>query len=481
MHTLKTLGLIVCLCFGCVQGENVPSCLSAEQVPRANIISRVLRADNHLFLSRQPELVAHKLKKLVADPYDFMRGTAPLWYYDVENIGTARPSVLLTSTLGSLTTLLIGDPHPENLSTAFASGTTLLEPIPTLALEWIDLDGITSGAFYLDLRRALQGVVLFIGGTSECHNTCITSLATSLATSYRDTLASVEGGNPTTAPPLGVIWSKLVAEAFRDGSARKRFRDHTRETSTHLALNFDDVLNDKDKGLLRLNAREEAQVNRLFAALKARDHSLVLHDVGRRYGQGVSSVPAIRYILLVESDRTPEPILLNVREIFEPAPIQTWTNGEQIGPRSNGDRLSLGIERIWSWAGADPFAESLQVDGRTFKVLTWSSYFQSLDHESIQANVRDNRFTQNDLNIFAAYVGYTIAQAHARGGSFRGDSDEDKLYDSVQSDLPQLIQYLVDTAARDAARAQSDRDILACLVEAYGPLAGLYDQMEKSP
>ena len=203
-------------CVGCTTSMAPPACLSSDQVARANILSRVLRSDNHLFLSRQPELVEHKLARLEADPYDFMRGTIALWFYDVQNIGTVRPQLVLTETIAQRTTMLIGDPHPENLSTAFASGSTLANSSPQLALEWIDLDSVTTGAFHLDLRRATMGLALFFGGTTACNQDCVHSVSDALLKSYRGAVFQAERARPVLAPPLGKLWSNLATEARLD-------------------------------------------------------------------------------------------------------------------------------------------------------------------------------------------------------------------------------------------------------------------------
>ena len=88
---------------------------------------------------------------------------------------------------------------------------------------------------------------------------------------------------------------------------------------------------------------------------------------------------ATRYIVLVESDRSPTRVLLNLREVFDPTKVATGFEAESIGARHNGDRVNLATARLWSWRQADPFADTIQFGRQTFKVLSWSSYFQSLE------------------------------------------------------------------------------------------------------
>ena len=146
--------------------------------------------------------------------------------------------------------MLVGDPHPENLYTALASGSTLADSPPQLALEWIDLDSVTSGAFHLDLRRATMGLTSFFGGTTECDEDCVRSISEAVLQSYRDAVFQAERNRPVLAPPLGEIWSNLAREARNEGAERKKFNKYSRQINGSFTLDVDNALADSHKGAL---------------------------------------------------------------------------------------------------------------------------------------------------------------------------------------------------------------------------------------
>ena len=167
-----------------------------------------------------------------------------------------------------------------------------------------------------------------------------------------------------------------------------------------------------------------------------------------------------------------------MREVFDAPHITRLENSEQIGSRGNEGRIDLAISKIWSWSGADPFADVLRVGSQTYKVLSWSSYFQSLDHEDAQSDLANELISQHDLSAIAMSIGYALATAHARGGSYQGANSTLLLYESVAQFAGQIRAYLIDAARFDTLRALEDHSILGCLVETYGPLAGIFDKME---
>ena len=471
--------LLIFVCCGCSNEPNLPICLDSEGQDRANVITRILRSDNHLFLARSPELVAHKIEKMVADPYDFMRGSVALWFYDAQQVGSDRVSVPVPNNDVTRTILLIGDPHPENLSTAFVFGSNLASEASQLTMEWIDLDAVTPGPFLLDLRRAAMSLVLFFGGPTSCDEDCLDTVVNAMFSSYGKSLEAIVNGDLPEAPNGGRLIQELINEAEEEGAARKKFNKYTSGAAQDLiTLMYDESLDENHRGLMMLTAAESAEVAQITQQLQAKDPSLVVLGAGRRFGQGVSSIPAKRYILIAQSMRSNKPILLNLREVFDAPHITRLDNSEQIGSRGNEGRIDLAISKIWSWSGADPFADVLRVGSQTYKVLSWSSYFQSLDHEDAQSDFANELISQNDLIAFATSIGYALATAHARGGSYQGANSTLVLYQSVAQFAGQIRAYLIETARFDALRTLEDHSILGCLVETYGPFAGIFDEME---
>ena len=88
---------------------------------------RVLDAladDNYAWGLRDPDLVAQKLRKMQRGPYEWLRGTAGVYWRDLLDPG-ARPATAFGDEASSRV-LMVADPHPENVGTFRATDGTML-------------------------------------------------------------------------------------------------------------------------------------------------------------------------------------------------------------------------------------------------------------------------------------------------------------------------------------------------------------------
>ena len=109
---MRVIRLVFLLFISCGQPPALDMCNDGALPGRANQLAEILRADNHYFYTQNPAGVQEKFSRLAADTFDWMRGTAALWYYDLQYVGQRRLSLSVPATLAQRTTLLIGDPHP---------------------------------------------------------------------------------------------------------------------------------------------------------------------------------------------------------------------------------------------------------------------------------------------------------------------------------------------------------------------------------
>ena len=107
-------------------------------------------------------------------------------------------------------------------------------------------------------------------------------------------------------------------------------------------------LSDEGKGIFALTDSEAAQLDRLLEGYDAVDKFRVL-SAGRRYGSGVSSLPAVRYIVLSArgSDGLEGDNMLSIRALVAPPVVP----GLFADP---GDRFTDNASRIeavsaWLW------------------------------------------------------------------------------------------------------------------------------------
>ena len=133
---------------GLCLGLCAPSC-DGGGARQSEIVSTLARADESLIRTR-PALMAGKLVKMASGPYDFFRGTVPLYRHDMRS-GTAAWPTRFGLTVPLVPTL--GDPHPENFG-------VLRAPDGSLGLEPNDFDAADRAPYLWDVRRFAAGLAL---------------------------------------------------------------------------------------------------------------------------------------------------------------------------------------------------------------------------------------------------------------------------------------------------------------------------------
>src|SRR5262245_57728329 len=101
------LGLVFALACGCATNE---------PALREQRILDTLAGDNYAALLRDRDLVAMKLRKMQRGPFEWLRGTASLYWRDVTQVGSPRALTAFGSPESSRV-LLVVDPHAENVGT----------------------------------------------------------------------------------------------------------------------------------------------------------------------------------------------------------------------------------------------------------------------------------------------------------------------------------------------------------------------------
>ncbi|HNH47280.1 MAG TPA: DUF2252 family protein, partial [Myxococcota bacterium] len=104
------------------------ACAASVDEVRMAQLRDVLVADNQIWLVRDPEQVEEKYDRMAEDPYDFLRGTAALYYQDLQRPNPERASTEFQTDPRSFGLLVIGDPHPENFGTLLPGNDTRTGP-----------------------------------------------------------------------------------------------------------------------------------------------------------------------------------------------------------------------------------------------------------------------------------------------------------------------------------------------------------------
>ena len=425
---------------GCAAGD-------ADQA-RTAWIREQLANDNAVWLSRDPDLLAMKYARMAADRFDFLRGTAGLFLADVARPDPSRtPTTFLTEPDASVV-LLAGDPHPENVGT--------MGDAESLTLEATDLDGAAFGPYLVDVRRAALGVAV-LADDAGC--ACAEAAVEALAMAYQDGL----DGGPLACDDVGAVFAERCSDAADDAAAGEPLVDLVADGR----FVTDETVDEEGKGMLELTPEEDAQVDRLLAAWSAPAGFRRL-DAVRRYGVGVASLPAVRYAVLWDTgvDGTEDDALLNLREVVDPPLPPGRSSTIPLLYASNAARIEKAARRLWSRPDADPLLAGLADGDQTFKVTSWSAWFDGIDHEDLLGA------SEADVVGLASDLGRVLGATHARGLTSRGEQAGPVIVADIGGRTGTFAEELQADATADLQGLDRDHALFVRALALYGPLLG---------
>ncbi|MCB9796440.1 MAG: DUF2252 family protein [Alphaproteobacteria bacterium] len=497
--TLSALAAIASLTAACAD-------VDAEDARQAWLVEALLQ-DNLTWLSREPELLERKYATMAADPYDYMRGTAGVFFQDISRPGTERSATTFVRSPTVAEVLLVGDPHPENLGTfrpGPGPGPTLEDPPETWAegvyVDFNDLDGSHFGPYLLDLRRAAVGLTVLAlpleGCEADCADRVVDALARAYvqetltpgsvdvfaeAAAYRERLDADDSGDTAdTAEPFtsggDAILRWILDEAIEEGPERKKLHRYAEaDEDGELVLLSDEALDEDGGGMLALTREEAAQVERLAAAYAARaPEAFRLRGAVRRYGSGVASQPAVRYVWLWDRGEAgpADDQLMVVREVVDPSPIPGIRPSIPGLFDSQAQRIEGAPLALWARPDADFASRGLTDEATTFKAVSWTSWFQGFDHADIADDWADGDYVEADLIGLARVIGAALAGAHGRAPTASGADALPALQAELLGEEDPFADELVMTARADAARCLADQALFLDALDDLGPLLG---------
>lgn len=439
-------------------------CAPSPLGPRAAFIQEVLVNDNRVWLSDEPWLVEDKFAIMAADPYDFMRGSAALHFADLARAAQDRPHTRFLQSPAASTVLIFGDPHPENATVCRADPTDE-EPDPRPTVELVDLDASGFGPWTLDLRRAALGLAMLSTGLEGCEASCRAGAIEALAEGYADVIA---GGD---SADQGDIFADLRNESRTEGAALQR-------TEVYAPLNARGgrtMALGTANGLDALSTEERLVLSQILSEMPLPADFRML-DAARRYGSGVTSRPALRFVVAWDrGDPSPEDdALLSFREVADPPVFPGRAVARSAAFENNGQRVALAAERLWSRPDADPRSGWAPAGGMQFKALSWTSWFQDIDHIKLQADWDDGSIEEEDLWDLGEDLGRTLAGSHGRARTFAGDDAQHVILTDLRAGggKARLTDELLRDMAADLPRTLGDHALFRDLLRTEGPLLG---------
>lgn len=414
-------------------------------------------------LAADPAAFRVKFRKMAASAFAFYRGTAGLFYADLEGTDAGPYLDEQTSRVW-----IHGDLHAENFGTYMDSNGRLIFNVN-------DFDEAYVGPFTWDLKRFAASVAL-IGYTKALSDGTITDLVRVFAAAYRERIhALAAGARDEEVPPFTLDTAKgpLLA-VLREARSLTRFgllgsmteiRDFERRFLP-------------DGGAIELDAATRYKILAAFDGYLetlpdtslARPDSYRVKDVVGRRGIGIGSAGLPSYNILLEgnSDALENDVVIYMKQAQTPAVSRHVTDAAvREYFRHEGHRTVISQRALQ--AHADPWLGWTELDGAGQLVAEVSPYAADLDWSDLDDPA--------EIAAVVADLGRATATMHAAADDQSGHSlvpfsTECAIDAAITADEEGFPEFLVDFAHSYGARARADHQIFVDLFR-NGRIPGL--------
>ncbi|MEU9209924.1 DUF2252 domain-containing protein [Streptomyces sp. NPDC048415] len=437
--------------------------LSAEQ--RGEQILAVFDTAFGELLAADPAAFRVKFRKMAASAFAFYRGTAGLFYHDLD--ADKRGGPYLDDRTARV--WIHGDLHAENFG-------TYMDAQGRLIFNVNDFDEAYVGPFTWDLKRFAASVAL-IGYAKALSDEQITELVKVYAGAYRERVhALATGAKSDEVPPFTLDTAEgPLLDALRDARSLTRFglldsMTEIRDFERRFAPGGGSIELDAATRY-KVLAAFDGYLETLPESSLARPDSYRVKDVVGRRGIGIGSAGLPSYNILLEgnSDALENDVVIYIKQAQTPAVSRHITDSSiREYFQHEGHRTVISQRALQ--AHADPWLGWTELDGAGQLVAEVSPYAVDLDWGDID--------DPEEIASVVADLGRATATMHAAADDESGHSElvpfstERAIDAAIAADEDGFAGLLVDFAHSYGARARADHQIFVDLFR-NGRIPGL--------
>ncbi|GGV16739.1 DUF2252 domain-containing protein [Streptomyces spectabilis] len=416
-------------------------------------------------LAADPAAFRVKFRKMAASAFAFYRGTAALFYHDLER--GQHTGAYVDDRTGRV--WIHGDLHAENFG-------TYMDAQGRLIFNVNDFDEAYVGPFTWDLKRFAASLAL-IGYTKALSDEQITGLVRTYAAAYRARVHDLATGakseevppftlDTAQGPLLGALRAARSLTRFELLDSMTEIRDFERRFAP-------------GGGSIELDAATRYKVLAAFdgyletlpeSSLTRPDSYRVKDVVGRRgIGIGSAGLPSYNILLEGNSDALENDVVIYLKQAQTPAVSRHVTDASiREYFQHEGHRTVISQRALQ--AHADPWLGWTELDGAGQLVAEVSPYAVDLDWSDID--------DPEEIAAVVADLGRATATMHAAADDESGHSDlvpfstERAIDAAIAADEAGFADLLVDFAHAYGARARRDHQIFVDLFR-NGRIPGL--------
>ncbi|WP_432176576.1 DUF2252 domain-containing protein [Streptomyces sp. Tue6028] len=416
-------------------------------------------------LAADPAAFRVKFRKMAASAFAFYRGTACLFYHDLD--ADKRGGPYLDDRTARV--WIHGDLHAENFG-------TYMDAQGRLIFNVNDFDEAYVGPFTWDLKRFAASVAL-VGYAKALSDEQITELVTVYAAAYRERIhALATGAKSDEVPPFTLDTAEgPLLDALRDARSLTRFglldsMTEIRDFERRFAPGGGSIELDAATRY-KVLAAFDGYLETLPESSLARPDSYRVKDVVGRRGIGIGSAGLPSYNILLEgnSDALENDVVIYIKQAQTPAVSRHITDSSiREYFQHEGHRTVISQRALQ--AHADPWLGWTELDGAGQLVAEVSPYAVDLDWGDID--------DPEEIAAVVADLGRATATMHAAADDESGHSElvpfstERAIDAAIAADEDGFAALLVDFAHRYGARARADHQIFVDLFR-NGRIPGL--------
>jgi uncharacterized protein (DUF2252 family) len=426
-------------------------------------------------LAADPAAFRVKFRKMAASAFAFYRGTACLFYRDLEDPhagwgGGAGSGPYLDERTGRV--WIHGDLHAENFG-------TYMDSTGRLIFNVNDFDEAYVGPFTWDLKRFAASVAL-IGYAKALSDEQITELVRTYAGAYRERIhALATGAKYDEVPPFTLDTAEgPLLGALRDARSLTRFgllesMTEIRDFERRFAAGGGSVELDAATRYKVLAAFDGYLETLPESSLNRPDSYRVKDVVGRRgIGIGSAGLPSYNILLEGNSDALENDVVIYMKQAQTPAVSRHITDREVREYFQHEGHRTVISQRALQ-AHADPWLGWTEIEeggGRRGQLVAEiSPYAVDLDWSDID--------DPEEIAAVVADLGRATATMHGAADDESGHSlvpfsTERAIDAAIAADEDGFAQVLVDFAHSYGARARADHQIFVDLFR-NGRIPGL--------
>lgn len=420
-------------------------------------------------LAADPAAFRVKFRKMAASAFAFYRGTACLFYADLERAAEQGSGPYLDERTGRV--WIHGDLHAENFG-------TYMDATGRLIFNVNDFDEAYVGPFTWDLQRFAASVAL-IGYTKALSDEKISELVRIYAAAYRERIRALAAGGVVSdtgdLPPFTLDTAEgPLLGSLRAARARTRFG--LLDSMTEIR-EYERVFS-AGGGAIELDAATRYKVLAAFdgyletlpeSSLTRPDSYRVKDVVGRRgIGIGSAGLPSYNILLEGNSDALENDVVIYMKQGQTPA-VSRHVTDERVRSYFHHEGHRTVISQRALQAHADPWLGWTELDGAGQLVAEVSPYAVDLDWSDLDDPA--------EIAAVVADLGRATATMHSAADETSGHSlvpfSTERAIDAViAADEDGFPELLVDFAHSYGARARADHQIFVDLFR-NGRIPGL--------